>query len=141
MQNRRLEKDGIKGKCLSVLSVFLIVFLLFQLHYSNFKTEDLPFEEAEKPNLNAPQQFHVVKPEPIQKQTFDFNIPEKFHKVKNPFDSFVEEWKEFHQKTDGYVDSIADIRRCEMQLPADVKSPGSKYINLGMTIINTDKLK
>jgi len=134
MQNRRLERDGVRRKCLSVLSVFLILFLLFQLHFSNFKTEDPPIEEAAKPNLNVLEQFHPVKPE-----KFDFNIPDQFKQIKAPIDSFVMEWNEFHKQTDGYVETIADIRRCEMKSPGDVKSPTSKYINIGMTIINTDE--
>ena len=136
MQNRRFERDGVKGKCLSVLSVVLILFLLSQLHFTNFENEDPPIEEAAKPNLNVLEQFHPVKPE-----KFDFNIPDQFTQIKAPIDSFVMEWNEFHKQTDGYVEPIADIRRCEIEGSRDVNSPGDKYINLGMTIINIDQNK
>jgi len=58
MQNRRHERDGFRGKCLSVLSVFLIVFLVFQLHYSTGKSEDP--EEVEKSNLNVADKYNPV---------------------------------------------------------------------------------
>jgi len=137
MQNRRHEKDGFRGKCLSVLSVFLIVFLLFQLHYSTVKNADPSVEEVA--NLNVANTFNPAASSIARVDDAKFIVPDQFKHVKSADDDFIIEWEHFHKQTDGYVESIADMRRGDMKNPRVVKSPGSDFIDLGMTIINTKK--